>query len=584
MTYRTLLGPLAAGLLLATATPPADAQPSSSTQKPNVIIILTDDQGYGDVQSHGNPVIKTPAMDTLRSESVRFTDFHVAPMCTPTRGQLMTGLDAMRNGATAVCQGRSMMRNDLKIMPQYFADAGYATGLFGKWHLGDTYPHRPRFRGFQEVVSFRAWGITSLADYWMNGYFDPVLMHNSVDKTYAGYCTDIFFNEAMTWMARCKQDKKPFFAYIPTNTPHVPEIVAGHYAAPYRTRHNGKPVPANFFGMIANIDENLGKLEAFLKRQGLRDNTILIYMADNGTQNGAAQRLFNAGMRDRKTSVYEGGHRVPCFVRWIDGKLQHGKDIADLTQIQDLLPTLADFCGLDLGDATLDGTSLAGILKGTQKKLDDRMCVVQYMVDGRKWRPAVVLWNTWRLVNGKALFNIKDDPGQRTNLFDKHPDIVKKMSDHYDRWHETVAPLYAKKRFITIGSPQSNPAILYASDWQGAYCDNRGGLIGAKGNGYWDIIVDRDGAYDIELRRWPKESGKRFVEFFSGTVKHGARPIAKARLKIADFDKTVDTKADDSCATFSVNLKAGKTTLFTELQNKDGTPLCGAMYVTVTRE
>ena len=174
------------------------------TSKPNVILIMTDDQGYGDMSVHKNPIIKTPAMDQLHSESVRFTDFHVASKCTPTRGQLLTGLDAMRNGATRVCQGRSMVRRDIKMMPEYFAESGYATGMFGKWHLGDAYPHRPRFRGFQEVVSFRAWGITSLADYWGNTYYDPMLMHNGVDKKYKGYVTDIFFDEAMKWMEKCK--------------------------------------------------------------------------------------------------------------------------------------------------------------------------------------------------------------------------------------------------------------------------------------------------------------------------------------------------------------------------------------------
>ena len=169
------------------------AEDVAEASPPNIIILITDDQGYGDLSCHGNPDLKTPHLDQLYAASVRFTDFHVAPMCTPTRGQLMTGQDAMRNGATAVCQGRSMVRNEVKMMPQYFVENGYATGLFGKWHLGDSNPHRPRFRGFQEVVSFRAWGITSLADYWGNTYFDPVLMHNGEDKKHNGYCINCEF-------------------------------------------------------------------------------------------------------------------------------------------------------------------------------------------------------------------------------------------------------------------------------------------------------------------------------------------------------------------------------------------------------
>ncbi|MHC4996546.1 MAG: arylsulfatase [Planctomycetota bacterium] len=361
---------LSAALLLCATAPAAD--------RPNVILIITDDQGYGDIASHGNPVIRTPHTDRLRAEAVRFTDFHVAPMCSPTRGQLLTGRDAMKNGCTAVCQGRSLMRNELPTMPDFFAAAGYATGHFGKWHLGDSYPHRPQDRGFQYTLHHRAWGITSLADYWGNDYFDPVLNRNGVDTIFKGYCTDIFFNEAMKWIERQQSAGKPFFAYIPTNTPHVPDTVKESDAAPYREigEHAGKPVHAEFYGQIANIDQNLGKLEAFLKDNNLRDNTILIYMADNGTRSTPAKNLFNAGMRGKKTEVYEGGHRVPCFIRWPEGDLRHGADIDDLTEVQDLLPTLAELCGFGAGETVLDGVSLAGLMRGTQKKLADRKLVV----------------------------------------------------------------------------------------------------------------------------------------------------------------------------------------------------------------
>jgi arylsulfatase A-like enzyme len=559
---------------------------NKSEAKPNVILLMTDDQGYGDIQGHGNPVIKTPEMDKLRGESVRLTDFHVAPMCTPTRGQLMTGMDAMRNGATAVCQGRSMMRNDLKIMPQYFLDAGYATGIFGKWHLGDSYPHRPRFRGFQEAVSFRAWGITSLADYWMNSYFDPTFMHNGVDTKYEGYCTDIFFAEAMKWIAKCKKDKKPFFVYLPTNTPHVPEIVADKYKAGYKGEYEGKVIPTTFYGMIANIDENIGKLEAFLKGQKLRDNTILIFLSDNGTQNRKAMELYNAGMRDKKTSVFEGGHRVHCYLRWVDGKLQHGTDINELTQVQDILPTLIDLCGLDAGDNSINGVSLAKLLKGESKKLADRMCVVQYKGQGDKWDPAAVLWNKWRLTLGKNLYNIKDDPSQKNNVFDKFPEVTQKMMAHYDEWYKEAKPLYDQKRYIVVGSDEAKSVILYASDWQGDYCDNRGGLTKATGNGYFDIMVDRDGVYEIELRRWPEESGKTLVAGLSDIKKgkKGGRPIAKAQLSVGNFKKTVATKPKDTFAGFTVKLKAGKTRLQSNLMDKSGKVLCGAMHVKVTRK
>jgi arylsulfatase A-like enzyme len=554
--------------------------------KPNVIIILTDDQGYGDLQSHGNPVIKTPAMDELHATSVRFTDFHVAPKCTPTRGQLMTGLDAMRNGATRVCQGLSMVKRDLKMMPQYFADSGYATGMFGKWHLGDAYPHRPRFRGFQEVVSFRAWGITSLADYYDNSYYDPMLMHNGVDKKYEGYVTDIFFDEAMKWMEKCQEKSKPFFAYIPTNTPHVPEICPPKYSTPYKGKYQGKDIPDVFFGMIANIDENMGRLETFLKEKKLCDNTIVIFLSDNGSQNKKAVALYNKGMKDRKGSLFEGGHRVHLFVRWVNGKLQHGKDISELAIVQDLLPTLSDLCQLKGDTSQLDGTSLAPLLQGTETKLNDRICVTQFGPRCNTWEQTVVMKDKWRLLPDNRLYDVSKDPLQQNNVYEQFPEIAQQLNGHYGKWFEKVKPLWDQPRYTIIGSDHENPLMLYASDWVGDYCDNRGGLINATGKGYWDLIVDRDGEYEVELRRWPEESGKKLTEAVNDTKRgqRSARPISKAQLIVAAFDKTVETQVTDSFVKFNVTLKAGQTKLTANFLDKNNQILCGALHVKVTRK
>ncbi|MBG87454.1 MAG: arylsulfatase [Verrucomicrobiales bacterium] len=560
-------------------------------ERPNVILIMTDDQGYGDMSVHGNPVLKTPNMDKLHSQSVRFTDFHVAPMCSPTRGQLLTGRDAMKNGCTAVCQGRSMPRSDIPMMSNFFADAGYATGHFGKWHLGDSYPFRPQDRGFQETIHHRAWGITSLADYWANTYFDPVLSHNGTDKKYEGYCTDIFFNESMKWIDAIQTKNKeqgtknPFFLYLPTNTPHVPNVCEEKYAKPYRGSHEGKPMPAEFYGMIANLDENLGRLEAFLKDRELRDNTILIYMTDNGTQSRQAQAIYNAGMRDKKTSVYEGGHRVPLFVRWPAGPLKHRRDIDDLTQAQDLLPTLIELCSLQAGQSSFDGTSLAGLLKGTESELPDRKLVIQYRVSGAPWDPAVVLWNKWRLVGNRELYHIGRDPGQKTNVAGKNPQIVAAMSAHYDAWHKEAAPLYEKIRWIHVGSPESNPTVLYAQDWTGDYCDNRGGLTRATAKGYWEVIVDRAGTYELEMRRWPRESRKVFIEGFKGPEDKSisARPITAANLQIAGENYTLNIPSETQAVCFRVNLPKGKNRLQTYLLDSQDRILCSSIYVYLKR-
>jgi arylsulfatase A-like enzyme len=553
---------------------------------PNVILIITDDQGYGDLSCHGNPVLKTPNMDQLHGESVRFTDFHVAPMCSPTRGQLMTGRDAMKNGCTAVCQGRSMMRSDIPTMANFFAQSGYATGHFGKWHLGDSYPHRPQDRGFQETIHHRAWGITSLADYWDNSYYDPVLEHNGVDKKYEGYCTDIFFRESMNWIEKCQADKKPFFLYLPTNTPHVPNVCPEKYSEPYKGTHEGKSIPDTFYGMIANLDENLGKLEAFLKARGLRENTILIFMSDNGTQSGGAQAIYNASMRDKKTSVYEGGHRVPCFIRWPDGNLQHGSDIDQLTEVQDILPTLVELCSLKTPTPpNVDGLSLAGLLNGTVAVLPDRKLVSQYRVSGEPWDPAVVMWKKWRLIGPGKLYHVGRDPGQQTNVAAEHPEVAQAMAAHYDAWHANAKPLFDLPRWITLGSDAANPMTLYAQDWTGGYCDNRGGLTQATAQGYWNVIVEREGVYELELRRWPKESSKTLTEGIKGPndTSRSARPIAAANLAIAGANYTMDTQANDTHATFRIKLEAGKTRLSTTLMDAEDRALCSAMFVNLKR-
>ncbi len=578
-----------------------------AADKPNVILIVADDQGYGDMSCHGNPVLKTPNMDRLWAESVRLTDFHVAPMCSPTRGQLMTGRDAMKNGCTAVCQGRSMTRADIPTMANFFAGSGYDTGHFGKWHMGDSYPHRPQDRGFHETLHHRAWGITSLADYWGNSYFDPVLNHNGIDGKLKGYCTDIFFDHAMEWIERRTKanEDKPFMVYLPTNTPHVPNVCEDKYSDPYVGKYEGKNIPAKFFGMIANLDENLGRLERFLNHRGLRDNTLLIYMSDNGTQSTGAKELFNAGMRDKKTSVFDGGHRVPCFIRWPNGKLEHGHDVDELTQVQDLLPTLIELCGLDTGRAlpsvdranrvpntgksdrpTFDGTSLAGLLKGDTNKLPDRKLVIQYRVSGEKWAPAVVLWDKWRLVGPGRLYNIADDPHQDRDIAVQHPEIATAMTEHYDAWHAEARRLFDIPRWIKVGAEQQNPMMLYAQDWVGDYCDNRGGLTSGRAVGYWNVDVEADGKYELELSRWSTESKLPLNAGYGADFKRGRRgqrPVTAANLQIGGANYTLDAKPDDTRVTFRVRLKAGRRQLGTRLLDAKDQTLCSAMYVRLTR-
>ena len=569
-----------------------------SQEFPNVILILTDDQGYGDYAIHGNPILKTPALDKLYNESVRLTDFHVAPMCSPTRGQLMTGMDALRNGATAVCQGRSMIRNDIKIMPEYFAESGYSTGHFGKWHLGDSYPHRPQDRGFQETLHHPAWGITSLADHFGNTYWDPYLNHNGIEQRYTGYITDILFREAMQWMKDQKEKGKPFFLYLPINTPHVPNWVDTKYSKPYSDigTYKGVKVPANFYGMIANIDENMSELDAFLKKENLVDNTIMIYLNDNGTQSREASEIFNAGMREHKTSMYDGGHRVACFWRWPKGGLQPGRDIDILTQVQDILPTLVELCNLNKSPSNIDGIDLSTLLKGEKSKLEDRKLVIQYSfgeTSGTRWNHAVVLWDKWRLVGPEELYNIEKDPDQDFNVIHQFPDIAQTMHDYYEIWYEEAKIRYDKPRYITIGSSVVPEQTLYANDWQGGYCDNPPNLLAANTFGYWDLEVAESGEYTFELRRWPEESKLTLTQGVKGeTIKAhesfsgenlGARPIYYASLELGGFQETKIIQTGDTFVRFETELPKGKTKLSTLFSDENGEPLCSAIYVKVIK-
>jgi len=554
----------------------AFASSTVATPPPNVIILLTDDQGYGDLSVHGNPVLKTPNLDRLHAESLRLTDFHVAPMCTPTRGQLMTGMDAVRNGATSVTAGRAFLRPGLRTMADYFVAGEYKTGLFGKWHLGDCWPHRPMDRGFQTTLYHKGWGFSSAPEF-SNTLFDGRCFRNGVEEKFAGHCTDVWFDQAIVWMKERKEKGEPFFCYIPTNAPHAPLVVAEKYSKPYE----GKG-PAAFFGMIAQIDENLGKLDAFLREAGIRENTILIYMSDNGGTAGV--KTFNAGMRGHKTEYYEGGHRVPCFIRWPAGGLRPAGDIDTPCQIQDVLPTLIDMCALKRPAVDdFDGHTLAGILRSSNEQLPDRMMVVQYGQQVKKW-DSCVIWNKWRLVKGAELYDISSDPGQTKDVSAANAEVANKMKAHYEKWWTRLEPKVNDFVAVGLGSEKENPVQLTSSDWEGIYSDNSNHVnnaVGGPRGGHWNVDVETEGEYEIALRRWAKETdlplGAKAIPASKVIAAHGAR------AKIAGFDLTSTCLPTDKEAVVRVKLPKGKTTLQAWFLDDEGKELCGAFYAYVRK-
>lgn len=568
--------------------------PAAETARPNVLIVMTDDQGLGDFSFTGNPVLKTPNLDAFARESVRLTDFHVCPMCSPTRGQLLTGLAALRNGATSVTAGRTFLRPGIPTMAEVFGKAGYRTGIFGKWHLGDSYPHRPIDKGFQESVYHLGWGQLNSTPEFDWPLIDGRYFHNGVEKRYKGHCTDFWFDSAMAWMKERKQKGEPFLCYLPTNAPHGPHIDLEEYIKPYR----GKG-PAAFFGMIAHIDKRFGDLEKFLADEKLRDNTIVIFMTDNGGTSGVA--TFNAGLRAGKTTYYDGGHRVPCWVRWPAGNLGGPRDIAVPTQNTDLLPTLCDLCGVpqpawQASDDLYRGMSLALLLRGAVEESSNRKLVVQYGQIPKKF-DSCVIWNKWRLVKGEELYDIEADRAQKMNVAARHPEVVKSMRDHYETWWAGLGPILNDFVPISIGAKPQPVVELTSGDWEGIYADNTGHVreaVGGPTGGHWHILVEEPGEYEFTLRRWPAQTKAALGDRYEPSARSPAgKPrlttvsfptIAAAKIDIAGVKAS--TKADPKAtgATITTRLPAGRTKLKAWFSDAQGKDLCGAFFVTVKRK
>jgi len=581
------------------AKPPAEAA-GAVRQPPNVILILADDVGYGDLSCHGNPRLRTPNIDQLHRESIRLTDFHVAPICTPTRSQLLTGIDALRNGAMNASSGRAILRRGLPTIADVFAANGYRTAMFGKWHLGHTYPYRPQDRGFEETVWFPISQISSMADAWGNDYVNDRYRHGDELQQYEGYCTDVFFREAISWMRSQHETKTPFFLYLPLNAAHYPVWVEEKYAAPYRDLPGDL---SNFFGMIANIDENMRLLETLLHETGMRDNTLLLFLTDNGS--AVAADFYNAGMRGGKFQLWEGGHRVPCFIRWPDGGLRAPGDVAELTHCQDLLPTLIELCGLAAPkDARLDGISLAPLLRGESERLADRMLVVQFSrpavhpEKGNVSRPreadAAVLWKQWRLIGGKRLYNVRNDPGQVRDLAPQYPEIIARMQAHYGVWWDALDPQLDALEPTYLGVDEENPTVLTADAWGAppSWFDQIEQVRrGERRNGGWYVEVAEPGEYEFSLRRWPPGVSLAITEGMAphrgevGGFEAGvALPIAEARLKIGELVQSQRVRTRDESADFTVNLPHGRTVVQTWFLGTDDEEICGAYYVIVRRK
>ena len=543
---------------------------SYAEEKPNVIIIITDDQGYGDLGCHGNPIVKTPKIDEFYKQAVRLDNYHVDPTCAPTRAALMTGRYSNRVGVWHTIQGRNMLRTREKTMPEIFRANGYTTGIFGKWHLGDAYPYRPEDRGFDHVVIHGAGGVGQTPDYWGNDYFSDHYYINGQWTKFDGYCTDVWFDQAMKFMVGSKAKKTPFFIYIALNAPHGPLRAPKEYESQYKQS-------PGFIGMMTNIDDNFGQLQDFLKKEGLSENTILIYTTDNGSAGGT--QYFTAGMRGKKGSEYEAGHRVPFFLQWPSGNLPKGVDVNQLTAHMDILPTFIDWLGLEAPEIKFDGTSIKKLLYGDQKSLTNRSLIVelQHVVDPEKWKNSCVMHGQWRLMNGKQLYDLTSDMGQTNDVSAKYPEIVQKMRSTYEEFWAEVSKDHDIDSAVILGSDKQNPTSLNAHDLMGASNHGQKGIVWQRTEeGFWVVKVIKTGNYQFSLSRWPAESDLGIAESCNNNPSLKA---TKACINIANKNKTLSVPPGVREVTFKLQLQEGLTELRAGFIDKQGKTSANYIYI-----
>lgn len=494
----------------------------AAAERPNVILIMTDDQGYGDFGCMGNPVIETPHLDALSKRAVSWSEFYVSPVCSPTRASLLTGRYNPRTMVVDTWLGRSMMPADEVTLAEVLREAGYATGIFGKWHLGDNYPMRPGDQGFDHSLVHRGGGIGQPADPRDGGrrYTDPVLLRNDHEVVADGYCTDVFFEEAGAFMDRARETGRPFFAYISLNAPHspyhdVPEALYRRYlekdmlsiaVGEVKNPEREKDVLARIAAMITDIDENIGRLVGKLREDGIHENTVVVFLTDNGPNT----RRYVGKFRGKKSELHEGGMRTPLWIEWParlkPGTVGGGKVAAHI----DLMPTLLEACGVAAPNLSLDGRSVWAQLQDPDAPLPERPLVLQYHRGDRlvRYHSCMVRKGRWKLVHASGtqrerfegapkweLYDLAADPGESVDLVEREEAVKADLLAEYESWFEEVM---ATRRNTPIPPPilvhrdHENPSVL---TWQ----DSFGGQWSLKHPGKWKVDFQHAGRIDVRV-------------------------------------------------------------------------------------
>jgi arylsulfatase A-like enzyme len=514
-----------AGFCLAIRAEPARA--AERPARPNVLLIISDDQGYGDLGFHGNPRIKSPNLDRFARESVRIKTFCVSPVCSPTRASLLTGRYNYRTGVVDTYLGRALMHPDETTLAEVLSGAGYRTGIFGKWHLGDNAPLRAIDQGFQRALVIKGGGIGQPSDPPGGGtYLDPVLLDNGAPRKFKGYCSDVYTDAAIEFVTAV--DHRPFFAYLAFNCPHEPLQAPEAELATYRGNDLGPsafpalghPVPpdlmtppediARVYAMVTNIDANVGRILGALASRGLAEDTIVIFLTDNGP----AKVRFNAGLRGYKGTVYEGGIRVPCYIRW-PGRFSAGRLVDRLAAHIDLFPTVLEACGVPMPRGLgIDGKSLLPLIRGDPGvDWPDRTVYFQWHRGDvpEPDRAFAARSQRFKLLRREPplesrsrpkleLYDLENDPGEEHDIAAVQPALVERMHADYLEWFRNVSSTRGFDPIrIDLGGPREDPTVLTRQDW-------RGPRAGWKVNdlGYWEVNVVRGGRFAVHLRMTPR--------------------------------------------------------------------------------
>jgi arylsulfatase A len=563
----------------------------SAQKRPNVIIMMTDDQGFGDIGMHGNPYLKTPHIEAIAKQGIEMETFIAYPNCSASRAALLTGRYPYRTGVTAVTQVDHFMNTSEVTIAEILGNNGYRTGIFGKWHLGDNNPMRPTDQGFQEALVHKGGGIGQAAGPIGNTYFDPVLEHNNVSKKYQGYCDDIFTDATLDFISA--KDDKPFFAYLATNLPHFPLQVPDEKAEPYRKMglHEDNALT---YGMIDNIDGNVGRVLAKLKQLGIEDNTIVIFLSDNGprqrrTKNDVYPGRWVSNLRGTKTSVYDAGIRVPFFVKWPNHFKKNVKT-RTMGTIIDILPTILDISNVQIPDSLqLDGKSLLPLWKNDDaSSLKERDFIVQmhYGPTPFKYMHFAIRTQKYKLISPHdyphgilyqpkdeelqevlahlELYNVEEDPSERINLADKHPEIIEELLEKYENWFDEVTQERDAKGIqrIFLGETKTPEVNLSRFDWGGPRVISKNEL------GYWRVKTEA-GIYEITMVL-PEVTSDGIAHIKYQKV-HKTLPIKKGQKQINFKDVTLPNGVGNFQAFFKTSrLATGP--LFVDIKRIDVKP------------